>query len=80
MEATGVYRKPVFAVLEPERRVECWLLNAQHMPNVPDRKSDVADSVWIAQLIEHGLVRPSFIPPPAVRDLREVTRLRTAVT
>ena len=80
MEATGVYWKPVFAVLEPEFGVECWLLNAQHMHNVPGRKTDVADSVWIAQLVEHGLVRPSFIPPPAVRDLRDVTRLRTAVT
>jgi transposase len=78
MEATGVYWKPVFAVLEP--RVECWLLNAQHMHNVPGRKTDVADSVWIAQLIEHGLVRPSFIPPAPVRDLRDLTRLRTAIT
>ena len=78
MEATGVYWKPVFAVLES--RVECWLLNAQHMHNVPGRKTDVADSVWIAQLVEHGLVRPSFIPPQAVRDLRDLTRLRTAVT
>jgi len=59
MEATGMYWKPVFAVLEP--RVEWWLLNAQHMHNVHGRKTDVADSVWIAQLIEHGLVRPSFI-------------------
>ena len=63
MEATGVYWKPVFAVLEPEHTLECWLLNAQHMHNVPGRKTDVADSVWIAQLVEHGLVRPSFIPP-----------------
>jgi len=78
MEATGVYWKPVFAVLEP--RVECWLLNAQHLHNVPGRKTDVADSVWIAQLVEHGLVRPSFVPPAPVRDLRDVTRLRTALT
>jgi transposase len=78
MEATGVYWKPVFAVLEP--RVECWVLNAQHMHNVPGRKTDVADSAWIAQLIEHGLVRPSFIPPAPVRDLRDLTRLRTAIT
>src|SRR6266540_1501151 len=78
MEATGVYWKPVFAVLEP--RVECWLLNAQHLHNVPGRKTDVADSVWIAQLVEHGLVRPSFVPPAPVRDLRDVTRLRTAIT
>ncbi len=78
MEATGVYWKPVFAVLET--RVECWLLNAQHLHNVPGRKTDVADSAWIAQLVEHGLVRPSFVPPPLVRDLRDLTRLRTAIT
>jgi transposase len=78
MEATGVYWKPVFAVLQP--RVECWLLNAYHMHNVPGRKTDVADSVWIAQLVEHGLVRPSFVPPAPVRDLRDLTRLRTAMT
>ena len=78
MEATGVYWKPVFAVLEP--RVKCWLLNAQHMHHVPGRKTDVADSVWIAQLVEHGLVRPSFIPAAPVRDLRDLTRLRTALT
>ena len=58
----------------------CWILNAQHMHNVPGRKTDVADSVWIAQLVEYGLVRPSFIPPPPVRDLRDLTRLRTAIT
>jgi transposase len=50
------------------------------MHNVPGRKTDVADSVWIAQLVEHGLVRPSFIPPAPVRDLRDLTRLRTALT
>jgi transposase len=77
MESTGVYWKPVFAVLES--RVECWLLNAQHLHNVPGRKTDVADSVWIASLVEHGLVRPSFVPPAPVRDLRDVTRLRTGI-
>jgi len=76
MEATGVYWKPVFDVLEP--RFECWLLNAQHLHNVPGRKSDVIDSAWICQLVEHGLVRPSFIPPPLIRELRDLTRLRTA--
>lgn len=54
MEATGVYWKPVYYVLEDE--FECWLLNARHMRNVPGRKTDVADSSWIAQLVEHGLV------------------------
>lgn len=78
MEATGIYWKPVFSVLE--ERFTCWLLNAQHMHNVPGRKTDVADSVWIAQLLEHGLVRPSFVPPREMRDLRDLTRSRTAVT
>ncbi|WP_351230360.1 IS110 family transposase [Streptomyces sp. NPDC002133] len=78
MEATGIYWKPVFSALE--ERFTCWLLNAQHMHNVPGRKTDVADSVWIAQLLEHGLVRPSFVPPREMRDLRDLTRSRTAVT
>jgi len=56
--------------------MECWLLNAAHMRNVPGRKTDVADATWIAQLIEHGLARPSFVPPPPVRELRELTRYR----
>jgi transposase len=78
MEATGIYWKPVFAALED--RLACWLLNAHHMHNVPGRKTDVADSAWIAQLLEHGLVRPSFVPPPEMRDLRDLTRSRSAVT
>src|SRR5262249_44512658 len=73
MEATGVYWKPVFYVLE--RRFECWLLNAQHLHNVPGRKSDVIDSAWCCQLVEHGLVRPSFVPPPELRRLRDLTQL-----
>jgi transposase len=76
MEATGVYWKPVFQVLET--RFECWLLNAQHLHNVPGRKTDVIDSAWICQLVEHGLVRPSFVPPPLIRRLRDLTRLRKA--
>src|SRR3989441_2942938 len=76
MESTGVYWKPVFYVLE--QRFECWLLNAQHLHNVPGRKSDVIDSVWCCQLIEHGLVRPSFVPPPEIRRLRDLTRLASA--
>lgn len=76
MEATGVYWRPVFRALE--REFTCWLLNAQHLHNVPGRKTDVADSVWICQLVEHGLVRPSFVPPPLIRDLRELTRTRKA--
>lgn len=77
MEATGIYWKPVFTALED--RFTCWLLNAQHMHNVPGRKTDVADSAWIAQLVEHGLVRPSFVPPREMRDLRDLTRSRTTV-
>jgi transposase len=76
MEATGVYWKPVFQALEA--RFECWLLNAQHLRNVPGRKTDVKDSEWICQLVQHGLVRPSFVPPPEIRRLRDLTRLRKA--
>lgn len=75
MESTGVYWKPVFYLLE-DRVPEVWLLNAAHMKNVPGRKTDVADSAWIAQLVEHGLVRPSFVPPPPIRELRDFTRYR----
>jgi len=74
MESTGVYWKPVYYLLEDA--VECWVVNAQHMRNVPGRKTDVADAVWIAQLLEHGLVRPSFVPPPPIRELRSLTRYR----
>lgn len=76
MEATGVYWKTVFQALEG--RFECWLLNAQHLRNVPGRKTDVKDSEWICQLVAHGLVRPSFVPPPEIRRLRDFTRLRKA--
>ncbi len=76
MESTGVYWRPIFYVLEDA--MECWLLNARHMRNVPGRKTDVADAEWIAQLVEHGLVRPSFVPPPPIRELRTVTRYRKA--
>lgn len=76
MEATGVYWKPVFYMLED--RFECWLLNAQHIKNVPGRKSDVMDAQWICRLVEHGLVRPSFVPPKEIRELRDLTRYRKA--
>src|SRR5437773_12544032 len=76
MEATGVYWKPVYYVLE--ERVQCWLLNARHLHNVPGKKTDTLDAVWICQLVEHGLVRPSFVPPPALRELRNLTRYRKA--
>jgi transposase len=76
MESTGCYWKPVYYLLE--ERFECWLLNAQHLRNVPGRKTDVADSAWICQLLEHGLVRPSFVPPKPIRELRDLTRYRKA--
>jgi transposase len=74
MESTGVYWKPVYYVLEDA--VECWLLNAHHLRNVPGRKTDVADAAWICQLVEHGLVRPSFVPPRPIRELRNLCRYR----
>jgi transposase len=77
MESTGVYWKPVFYLLEDD--FECWLLNAKHLKNVPGRKTDVADAAWIAQLVEHGLVRPSFVPPRPIRELRNLTRYRKAL-
>lgn len=76
MEATGAYWKPVYYALEDE--IECWLLNARHLRNVPGRKTDMADAAWICQLVEHGLVRPSFVPPPQIRQLRNLTRYRKA--
>jgi transposase len=69
--------RPYYYLLEDD--VECWLLNAQHLKNVPGRKTDVADAAWIAQLVEHGLVRPSFVPPRPIRELRELTRYRKAL-
>jgi transposase len=69
-----VYWKPVYYLLED--RFECWLLNAQHMHNLPGRKTDVADAAWIADLVAHGLVRPSFVPPKPIRELRDLTRYR----
>lgn len=77
MESTGVYWKPVFHLLEDQ--FECWLLNAAHVRNVPGRKTDVADAVWLADLVAHGLVRPSFVPPKPFRDLRDLTRARRTV-
>jgi transposase len=78
MEATGVYWKPVHWILE-EAIDNVWVINARHMRNVPGRKTDVADSQWGAQLLEHGLVRPSFIPPRPTREQRDLTRYRKSV-
>lgn len=76
MESTGVYWRPVYYMLEDG--MECWLLNARHLRNVPGRKTDVKDAQWISQLVEHGLVRPSFVPPKPIRELRNLTRYRRA--
>jgi transposase len=75
MESTGVSWKPVFNIREPH--FEVMLVNPQHIKKVPGRKTDVTDSQWIAQLLQHGLLRPSFIPPPGIRQLRDLTRQRT---
>jgi transposase len=76
IESTGVYWKPVYYLLEDAMQV--WLLNARHMRNIPGRKTDAADAAWICQLIEFGLVRPSFVPPIPIRELRNLTRYRKA--
>ena len=75
MEATGSYWKPVWYVLE-ERLFELKLVNAHHVKILPGRKSDVLDAEWLAELLEHGLLRGSFVPPPAIRELRDLTRYR----
>ena len=76
MESTGVYWKPVYYVLEDG--FDAQVLNARHLKAVPGRKTDVRDAEWIAQLVEHGLVRPSFVPPKPIRELRNLTRYRKA--
>ena len=80
MEATGDYWKPFYYLLEDLPGVEMMLVNARHVKNLPGRKTDVADATWLAQLGAHGLVRGSFVPPEPVRQLRDLTRTRTAVT
>src|SRR5262245_11026546 len=75
LESTGEFWKPVFNLLEGS--LEVGLLNAAHIKAVPGRKTDVKDAQWIAELLAHGLVRPSFIPPRAQRELRDLTRYRT---
>ena len=77
MEATGVYWKPVYNLLEGYLQV--LVVNAEHIKAVPGRKTDVKDAEWIADLVRHGLVRSSFIPERSQRELREMTRLRTAL-
>jgi transposase len=74
MEATGVYWKPVYYGLEDRFRL--WLCNARHVKKVPGRKTDLSDAEWLADVAAHGMVRPSFVPPPPIRELRELTRYR----
>jgi len=76
MEATGVYWKPVWAVLEDD--FELMLVNARHVKQVPGRKTDVKDAEWLCQLLEAGLLRASFVPPKPIRALRQLTRYRKA--
>jgi transposase len=75
LESTGVYWKPVWHVLEAS--VELILANANQVRNLPGRKSDVADAVWLADLLAHGLIRASFVPPVQIQELRDLTRTRT---
>lgn len=75
MEATGQYWKPVWYVLE-ERGFELLLVNARHVKILPGRKTDVGDAAWLCELLEHGLLRGSFVPPPVIRELRDSTRYR----
>jgi transposase len=77
MESTGVYWKPIWNVLEGE--MELLLVNAQHIKAVPGRKTDIKDAEWIADLLQHGLLRASFVPPRPQRELRELTRYRSSL-
>ncbi|MGZ6693827.1 MAG: IS110 family RNA-guided transposase [Solirubrobacteraceae bacterium] len=74
MEATGVYWKPVLYALGS--RFTVWLCNARHVKKVPGRKTDLSDAEWLADVAAHGMVRPSFVPPLPIRELRELTRYR----
>ncbi len=79
MEATSDYWKPFYYLLE-DAGFEVMLVNARHVKTLPGRKTDVADATWLAQLGAHGLVRGSFVPPEPIRQLRDLTRARTAIT
>jgi transposase len=78
MEATGVYWRPVWAVLEGQ--FELILVNPHHVKVMPGRKTDVKDCEWLADLLRHGLVRGSFVPPTEIQDLRDLTRYRAELT
>src|SRR5437660_4402684 len=77
MESTGIYWRPVLSILEDS--FEVILVNAQHIKAVPGHKTDVKDSEWIADLLQHGLLKASFIPPKPIRDLRDLVRARKSV-
>ena len=77
MESTGMYWRPVFTLLEEGRSV--ILVNAQHMKAIPGRKTDIKDSEWLADLLRHGLLKASFIPPAPIRELRDLTRSRKSL-
>jgi len=77
MEATGVYWKPVYYVLEDGLRV--ILVNPAEIKRMPGRKTDVSDCAWLAQLLDHGMLRPSFIPPREIRELRDLVRYRVSL-
>ena len=78
MEATGVYWRPVWAILEGH--FELMLVNPHHVKAIPGRKTDAKDCEWIAELLQHGLVRGSFVPPSEIQDLRDLTRYRVELT
>src|SRR5262245_66058394 len=78
IEATGVYWKPVWHILDG--RFALILANAAHVKTVPGRKSDVNDASWLADLLAHGLIRASFVPPAAIQELRDLTRTREQLT
>ena len=75
MEATGIYWRPIYYALEGLFE-ELWRCNAAHVQNVPGRKTDLSDAQWLADVAAHGMVRPSLVPPPDIRELRELTRYR----
>jgi hypothetical protein len=77
MEATGVYWKPIYYVLEDD--FELLLVNAAHVKNVPGRKTDTLDAQWLCQLLECGLLRASFVPPKPIRELRDLSRYRKSL-
>ena len=78
MESTGVFWKPIYNVLE-EHEFELLVVNAQHMKAIPGKKTDVKDAEWIADLLRHGLLKPSFVPSRAQRELRELVRYRKSL-